>query len=126
MDDPLAPKFVDRAAAAFPDSGLAYAVAKRGVIRAAGRAAVRWGRKGGRVNSVSPGLIDTPMGRQEFELQPIMQEMLERTPLARRGESAEVASLVSYLLSDDASFVSGVDVLIDGGMLQGMTTSGPS
>jgi NAD(P)-dependent dehydrogenase (short-subunit alcohol dehydrogenase family) len=124
MDEPLAPQFLDRASAAFPDSGFAYAVAKRGVIRAAGRAAVRWGRKGGRVNSVSPGLIDTPMGRQEFELQPIMKEMLERTPLGRRGEPREVASLVQYLLSDEASFVSGIDVLVDGGMLQGMSSAG--
>jgi NAD(P)-dependent dehydrogenase (short-subunit alcohol dehydrogenase family) len=126
MDDPLAPEFLERASAAFADSGFAYAVAKRGVIRAAGRAAVRWGRRGGRVNSVSPGLIDTPMGRQEFELQPIMTEMLERTPLGRRGESGEVAALVAYLLSDDASFVSGIDVLVDGGMLQGMSSPGAS
>src|SRR5579875_2790188 len=46
-----------------------------GVIRAVSRAAVSWGRRGGRINSVSPGLIDTPMGRQEFELQPVMKTM---------------------------------------------------
>jgi NAD(P)-dependent dehydrogenase (short-subunit alcohol dehydrogenase family) len=120
IDEPMAPDFLDRAAAAFADSGFAYAVAKRGVIRAAGRAAVRWGRRGGRVNSLAPGLIDTPMGRRELEQQPIMKEMLERTPLGRVGDPREVAAVVAYLVSDAASFISGIDVLVDGGMIQGM------
>ena len=121
MDDPCGAGFLDRAAGAFDHSGLAYAMAKRGVIRAAARASVRWGRRGGRVNSLAPGLIDTPMGRQEFEQQPIMQDMLDRTPLGRTGEPAEVAAVVTFLLSDAASFVNGIDVLVDGGMLQGMS-----
>ena len=120
IDDPGAADFLDRASAAISDSGHAYALAKRGVIRVAGRAAVRWGRLGGRVNSVSPGLIDTPMGRQEMEVQPIMRQMLEHTPLGRLGDPMEVASAVRYLVSDEASFVSGIDILVDGGMLQGM------
>jgi NAD(P)-dependent dehydrogenase (short-subunit alcohol dehydrogenase family) len=124
LDEPLAPGFLDRAAAAAGnDSGFAYALAKRGVIRAAGRAAVRWGRRGGRVNSLAPGLIDTPMGRQELEQQPIMKEMLERTPLGRVGEPKEVAAVVAYLVSDAASFVSGIDVLVDGGMIQGLAAA---
>ncbi len=120
----MAPGFLDRAAAVYADSGFAYAVAKRGVIRAAGRAAVRWGRRGGRVNSLAPGLIDTPMGRQELEQQPIMKEMLERTPLGRVGDPREVAAVVAYLVSDAASFISGIDVLVDGGMIQGMAGAG--
>jgi NAD(P)-dependent dehydrogenase (short-subunit alcohol dehydrogenase family) len=119
VENPRVDGFLDRAAAAFDDSGVAYAWAKRGVIRAAARAAVSWGRRGGRVNSVSPGLVDTGMGRQEFEAQPIMQLMLDNTPLGRLGRADEAAALVAYLLSDDASFVSGIDVLIDGGMLEG-------
>ena len=119
LDDPGAADFLDRAAAAIPDSGFAYALAKRGVIRAVARAAVRWGPLGGRVNSVAPGLIDTPMGRMELEEQPMMSQMLERTPLRRLGDPKEVAAAVRYLVSDDASFVSGIDLLVDGGMVQG-------
>ena len=120
VEDPRADGFLDRAADRFDDSGLAYAWAKRGVIRAAARAAVTWGRRGGRVNSVSPGLIDTGMGRQEFEAQPIMQVMLDNTPLGRLGQPEEVAALVAFLVSDEASFISGIDILIDGAGLEGL------
>jgi NAD(P)-dependent dehydrogenase (short-subunit alcohol dehydrogenase family) len=120
LGDPLAADFLDRAVSAVPDSGFAYALAKVGVIRAVGRAAVRWGPRGGRVNSVAPGLIDTPMGRQEFEQQPIKTDLLERTPLGRLGEPREVADVVAFLLSNSASFISGVDVLVDGAMIQGL------
>lgn len=120
LDAVSEPDFLDRACAAVPDSGFAYALAKRGVIRCCARAAVPWGRRGGRVNSVAPGLIDTPMGQLEFEHQPIKQDMLAKTPLERVGDPGEIAAAVGFLLSAAASFVSGVDLLVDGGMLQGL------
>jgi NAD(P)-dependent dehydrogenase (short-subunit alcohol dehydrogenase family) len=124
VDDPLAEGFLDKAVAATGnDSGFAYGLSKRGVVRTCARAAVRWGRLGARVNSVAPGIIDTPMGRQELEQQPAMRDMLERAPLRRLGTSVEVASVVAFLLSDDASFVSGIDVLVDGANLPGMAAA---
>ncbi len=121
VSEPRVPGFLDTAAQRFGNSGLAYAWAKRGVIAVAARAAVAWGRRGGRVNSLAPGLIDTPMGRQESEQQPMMKIMLDNTPLGRLGQPGEVADVVAFLLSDGASFITGIDVLVDGGMLQGLS-----
>jgi NAD(P)-dependent dehydrogenase (short-subunit alcohol dehydrogenase family) len=125
LDDPLAPDFLDRMVGVTDDSGYAYSLAKRGVVRACARASVRWGARGGRVNSLAPGLIDTPMGRQELEQQPAMQSMLESVPLARLGEADEVAAVAAFLLSDDASYVSGIDVLVDGAIVPGMAQAPP-
>jgi NAD(P)-dependent dehydrogenase (short-subunit alcohol dehydrogenase family) len=114
VHDPRADGFLDQVESLLHDSGLGYAWSKKGVQLEAAKAAVRWGPLGGRVVSLSPGLIDTPMGRQEFEQQPIMQEILDNTPLHRLGSADEIAAVVAFLLSGEASFVSGIDVLVDG------------
>ena len=117
---PLAGDFLDEAVAAVGDDpGFAYALSKVGVIRAAARASRRWAAIGGRVASVAPGLVDTPMGRRELERQAAMRDLVERIPMGRLGQPAEVAEVVAFLVSDAASFVSGVDVLVDGGMSHG-------
>ncbi len=99
------------------DTGIAYAWAKRGVQLLAARTAVEWGPRGGRVCSLSPGMVDTPQGRQEAAQQPMMAMLEELTPLRRYARAEELAAVASFLLSDAASFVTGVDVLADGGVV---------
>ena len=128
LDSPLAPGFADQLRAAvgeqLEDAGVAYGWAKRGVQRLARREAVAWGPAGGRVCSVSPGMIDTPRHRQEAVVQPKMAILLEKSPLGREAAPDEVAAVVDFLLSDSASFVSGCDLLVDGALCAAMPGTG--
>ncbi|MFJ5305414.1 SDR family oxidoreductase [Streptomyces sp. NPDC088350] len=120
LDDPLRPDFLERIRDAVgPDlenTALAYPWAKHGVHRFARKEAVRLGPVGARVCSLSPGIIDTPQGQQEAAKHESMQRLIDATPLGRTGRSEEVAAVVAFMLSDEASFLNGIDVLVDGGV----------
>ncbi len=94
----------------------AYHAAKGAVRTLTKNAALHWAEKGIRVNSVHPGFIDTPILEPtrgtEFE-----QTMISLTPMGRLGLPEEVAAGVAYLASDDASFVTGLELYIDGGFM---------
>jgi NAD(P)-dependent dehydrogenase (short-subunit alcohol dehydrogenase family) len=118
LDDPLAAGYFDDLAKHGLDPDvpeLAYMLSKRGVRRLVQRHARAWGAKGARLLSLSPGIIDTPMGRLENENQPPMAQMVETSALARMGRPEEVAQVAAFLVSDAASFMTGADVLVDGG-----------
>lgn len=97
------------------NSGAAYAFSKLGVRLIVEDQAWAWGGKGARLVSLSPGIIDTPMGRQEESQQDIMKTLIEHTPLRRKGNPVEIANAIEFLLSEGASFISGTDLLVDGG-----------
>jgi NAD(P)-dependent dehydrogenase (short-subunit alcohol dehydrogenase family) len=94
-----------------------YAAAKAGVIVLSQAAALEYGPAGVRVNTVSPGFIDTPLTRFALD-DPAYREPLEAaTPLGRAGTAAEVADVVVFLCSDLARYVTGHNLVVDGGSL---------
>ena len=96
---------------------MAYLISKAALNRMCRRRAMAWGQKGARILSLSPGLIATPMGALEFERQPIKYDLLDKTPIKREGTMHEIANLVEFVVSEKASFLSGTDILIDGGLV---------
>lgn len=97
------------------NSDTAYGLSKLGIILLVRKYAPIWGNKNNRIVSISPGIIDTPMGRFEYERQPIMEQMVELTALQRKGRPEEIAAVADFLCSEQASFVTGIDLLVDGG-----------
>jgi NAD(P)-dependent dehydrogenase (short-subunit alcohol dehydrogenase family) len=101
-------------------SAVAYVTSKTGLIGLTRSIAVDFGRAGIRCNSISPGSIDTPMLRAYAERDPAgMQAQIERNYAGRVGRPDEIAAACVYLLSDQAGFVNGVDLLVDGGRAAG-------
>jgi meso-butanediol dehydrogenase/(S,S)-butanediol dehydrogenase/diacetyl reductase len=97
-----------------------YSAAKAGVISLTRSIAVRYGREGIRCVAIAPGTIRTPIWQQRQEKEPdVFRRLTKWYPLRRVGEPADVASAALFLASDDASWITGTVVRVDGGLLAG-------
>jgi NAD(P)-dependent dehydrogenase (short-subunit alcohol dehydrogenase family) len=104
----------------------AYNAAKHGVVGLTRNAALEFAHAGVRVNCICPGIIDTPLVARAFGATEAIRETMHRFhPLGRMGKPSEIARCVLFLASDDASFVTGHALVIDGGITAGAgSTSG--
>lgn len=94
----------------------AYHAAKGAVRTLTKNVVLHWASKWVRVNSVHPGFIDTPI-LDPTRGTPYEQVMIDLTPMGRLGRPSEIAAGVAYLVSDDAAFVTGLELYIDGGYI---------
>ncbi|WP_302826617.1 SDR family oxidoreductase [Anaerofustis stercorihominis] len=98
-------------------TGMAYTISKNFVTWFTSRMAVRYGKKGIRVVSISPGTFKTPMGEVEGEE---AASFALRGAMGRLGEPEEIAKMMAFMVSDECSYLCGVDILYDGGSVSAM------
>jgi len=101
-----------------------YSATKAGLVQFTRQLAVRYGPKGIRCNTIIPGLIDTPLlehrvskQKGRLDLAALRTEAKVRVPLRRRGEAWDAAYAALYLASDEAKYVTGTEILVDGGLM---------
>ena len=100
----------------------AYSAAKAGLHNLTENLAMRYARRGVRINVVAPGTVRTPIwGRRLAENPAVFDEIVRHYPLGRVGEPEDVAAAVAFLASSDASWITGVVLRVDGGVLAGHT-----
>ena len=97
-------------------SGPPYGMTKAAIIQLTHHLAVEWAPFNIRVNSISPWYIDTPLTAPIMKNEERMKKIIDRTPLGRVGQPGEVASLAAYLSMDCASYITGQNIMVDGGM----------
>lgn len=109
---------------AMQNSGTAYIVAKRANhLQAMKAAATTWKARRARINTISPGIIVTPLAYDEFAAaREAYQKMIDASAAERTGTSDEVAEATVFLLGEHAGFITGTDLLIDGGTIAAIRT----
>jgi NAD(P)-dependent dehydrogenase (short-subunit alcohol dehydrogenase family) len=107
--------------------GHAYAVAKYANRLRVMAESVRWGKRGARLNSISPGVISTRMGREELggDSGQVMRAMVDASGTARLGTSFDIANAAAFLLGPESTFVTGTDLLVDGGVVAAIRAGAP-
>ena len=101
-------------------SGMAYALSKLAVMKLVQRTCVPWGKRSVRICSIAPGVIDTPMGSVERNAD--ADKAVAAGPIPRLGKAEEVANVAAFLCSSQASFMTGCDILVDGGWVGAIQT----
>jgi NAD(P)-dependent dehydrogenase (short-subunit alcohol dehydrogenase family) len=136
LDDPLKPGFMEAVAEILgsdPSWVDTYGYAKLGVMRLAEKLAIACGNREVRALSVSPGMINSAMARAQGATLPSHQgdgrevprsEKAREVPLGREGSVLEVVSVIAFLASDAASFINGIDIVVDGGHRAAWRASG--
>jgi NAD(P)-dependent dehydrogenase (short-subunit alcohol dehydrogenase family) len=101
------------------NSGAAYALAKRANIVRVQAASVDWGDRGARLNSLSPGIIMTPLAMDELNSPAgeAYQRMIKASAAGRVGTPDEIGATAAFLMGRDGTFITGTDLLIDGGVI---------
>jgi NAD(P)-dependent dehydrogenase (short-subunit alcohol dehydrogenase family) len=122
--DPLKPEFAETnleplRQAGEKGAGMAYVNSKWFIRDYSARSATRYAKKGIRIVSISPGTILTPL--YYLDAKTSADKMLAKTPLGRHGRPEEVADVIAFLVGDKASFITGVNIQIDGGAAAGLT-----
>ena len=109
---------------AMQNSGLAYMIAKRvNHLQAQRAAATSWCERRARINTISPGIIVTPLAYDEFNANGEgYQAMIDASAARRVASSDEIADAAAFLLGEHASFITGTDLLIDGGVIASIRT----
>ena len=107
---------------AIPNSMVAYIVSKQANHVRVQAESIKWGERGTRVNSISPGIIATPLAQHELNspIGDVYRGMIAASPSKRMASPDEVAAAAAYLLGPDAGFITGSDLLMDGGVIAAM------
>ncbi len=97
-------------------SGPPYGMTKAAIIQLSRHLAAEWAEHNIRVNTVSPWYIETPLTEAVLSQPDRLEKILARTPMTRVGQPEEVASLVAFLAMDKSSYITGQNIMVDGGM----------
>jgi len=139
IDDPFQPEFLDKLEAAFgrePHFLDGYYMAKQGMNRLVQRLALEWGPRRIRTASISPGMIDSTMGRTGGSKLPVdsadtqgewetrAEKAARDVPLGREGTLLEIGAVIDFLASDGAGFITGIDIPVDGGSTASLRARG--
>ena len=96
--------------------GFNHYSASKGAVRAISKAAAtQFGRQGVRVNALFPGIIETPMTQGLSTSKDLLNQLIQATPLQRLGQPEDIAKAALFLASDDSSYITGAEIVIDGG-----------